>query len=146
MNGLATIALLAAALLRADPPQLTRWLECIECSNGELMAVAALGQPLVPVLRRYLADGPTLSQRAAFRSYVTRVQLVTSGDTTSASSRTQIERRVDAFDRQYRRRAALALGSIGGRSALEALNAATNTRLPPDVAAAVARALQEADR
>lgn len=139
-------ALLMAAMMPwwADPPEVVRWLECIECSHGELKAVAALGPPAVPLLRAYLLNGPTADQRAMFRTQATYLRLVVSGDTSTAAARQRVDQQLDAFQRRYRRRAALALGAIGGPSAIAVLNTASHMQLPPDVARAVAQALQDA--
>ena len=112
MTHLTAMLLTATMLWRADPPELTRWFECIECSHGELKAVAALGPSAVPLLRTYLLNGAPADQRARFRTQVTFLRLVVSGDTSTVAARQRVDQQVDAFQRRYRRRAALALGAI----------------------------------
>src|SRR5512134_3649634 len=46
------------------------WLECDECSEGELAAVVKLGQAAVPSLAANLRDGPSPARREQLRRHL----------------------------------------------------------------------------
>ena len=106
------------------PPAVSRLMECIECQGAELDSVVAVGQPLVPVLRMLLTDGPPISQVEALRQ---TLELQLSGTAVAPpplppeQRDSVIVKQLDDYRNVYRTRAAFALGAIGGQQARDAL-------------------------
>lgn len=101
------------------PPAVFLFMECIECSSGELASVAAMGDSAVPILRGFLLDGPP--QASVDRLGRSLSALV--GDTTHipAALAPAVVRQVESYVAVYRLRSAVALGAIGTPRARTAL-------------------------
>ena len=107
---------------------LVDWLECEECVDGELEAVATLGEEIVPSLIASLEVGPAPASRELMRYHLiaTYQDLVEYEQTHPEAAVTMSEQEyVDTylanFDALYRGRSAEALGKIGGAKAKAAL-------------------------
>jgi hypothetical protein len=143
-------AMLAASSLAAVelPPEeslaarkaIVAWLECEECTEGELEAVLKLGQAAVPSLAATLERGPSPASLEKLRLHLesTYRQLV-------EYSRTHEEVKIDFSQEEYVKvylenyvanhgvRAAQALGRIGGETARKSLENAGKLPLREDV-------------
>lgn len=133
----------------ATLPAINAWLDCVECSDADLKAVAAFGDRAVPDLRGLLLNGPSRERlesqqrhwQATYRSLKEYEQR-------------RPERRVPLTEQEYvqryqqkyillnRSRAARALGAIRTTQALIALREALKTKLPPELQLDVERALK----
>ena len=114
------VALLAAACQPSPPdPALFDWVECADCQRDAYARVVALGTPAVPVLSDWLLNGPPIDRIANVRA--TTERLVTGQPIAEATKAAIVRKQVADYTRQYQRRAALALGGIGGSEALVAL-------------------------
>ena len=125
-----------------------KWFECEECVDGELAAVVALGDLVVPTLGATLKQGPSPASRAAVDlrlrerhaelvELAARDRSIAPGD---ASDYVGVY--MSNFVARYRSRAAYALGEIGTKAALGALRAAPRAELRADVRELVDNALQ----
>ena len=115
------LALLASACQpKPSSPALDDWAECADCGRDAYDRVVALGTPVVPTLSAWLLNGPPADRLALVRASSERV---VSGATGSLSTQQAIvvNKQLADYTRQYRRRAALALGGIGGTAARTAL-------------------------
>jgi hypothetical protein len=120
------------------------WLECEECTDGELEAVTKVGEAAVPVLAASLRSGLAPATREKLRLHLTAtyadLKKHASTHPESAVTATQ-EQYVDTYlanhDALHRIRAAKALAAIGGPAAKAALDEASRASLRPDVQAAV---------
>ena len=151
---LLAVGLLLAGCSPAPAPEemrriIVRWLECEECVEGELAAVLELGNAAVPTFIRTLEDGPSpasleLHRRGLERSYQA---LRAHASSSRPTARLALDRSsyVDGFLSNYvalyRVRSADALAALGGNAAEQALEAALQRPLRPDVELAVAAAL-----
>lgn len=138
----------AAEQAAAARRQIVRWLECEECTDGELDALKILGQSAVPNLAATLHDGPSPATRERLRLHLgdtyrrTREYASTHPDAKFVISEADFVRaHLDSQDARYRARSAQALAAIGGNEARKALEDATGYHLRPDVLAEVADAL-----
>ena len=136
--------------LQADARRaIVAWLQCDECTEGELEAVVRLGQLAVPSLSATLRQGPPASTREAHR-----LHLIESFNGMQAHAKTHPESRVAMTEQQYvgrylsnldalyRSRAAEALSQIGGPQAEQALADATNLDVREDVRETIRRNLE----
>jgi len=129
------------------------WLECEECTDGELQAVVRLGDVVVPSLTTILRDGPSPSRREiARRSLVDAYrQLRAYGETHPEASITMsedeyVEMYLGNYVANYQTRAATALAAIGGDRAKQALEAAMTAPSREDVRQVVAKSLEEMNK
>lgn len=111
------------------------WLECEECTNGELEEVVEIGLAAIPTLSAVLQEGPSPASRESVRRGLARSyqQL-----TDYAANHPQVEVPMDGeeyiatflgnYVALHQIRAAGALGAIGGPYAKDALE-----RAPQDV-------------
>lgn len=114
------VALLAAACQPSPPdPALFDWVECADCQRDAYARVVALGTPAVPVLSDWLLNGPPIDRIANVRT--TTERLMTGQPIAEATQAAIVRKQVADYTRQYQRRAAFALGGIGGSQALVAL-------------------------
>lgn len=122
------------------------WLECIDCRDGELQAVLALGDTAVPYLVQALLGGPSPASREVMRqhlveSFQSLQQNAPSHNTSPLSSQQDyVQDYMDNYIAAYRIRASIALGKIGGPEAEEALLAVA-TFFRPDVEKEIKRSL-----
>ncbi len=140
--------------------QIVLWLECEECTSGELDAVVKLGQAAVPSLAATLKEGPSNARKARMEQYLneTHERYDEYWKTHAADWPNPNDPRVGApaeknvfvqgflenYSARYRMRAARALGEIGGDEARKALEEASrDRRLRYDERAAVTEALQK---
>ena len=114
------VALLAAACQPSPPdPALFDWVECADCQPVAYARVVALGEPAVPVLSDWLLNGPPIDRLANVRT--TTERLMTGQPIAESTQAAIVRKQVADYTRQYQRRAAFALGGIGGSQALVAL-------------------------
>ena len=128
---------LAAAVCAGDPAgadpvaeqtALRNWLECEECWDGELKAVVALGDAVVPSLAATLRGGMSPAARARLsRQLAERYDARVAWAETHPETRPTLTREeyvahhVGNRDALYKVRAVRALGAIGTPKALLAL-------------------------
>lgn len=150
------IALTAAAAGagRADSDQMTlgaeraadarravaAWLECGDCTDGELQAVATFGEAVVPSLAASLRDGPAPARRELLRRHLMRTYEQLKGRT-KLTQEQYVERSTENYIAHYRVRAAEALGVIGGPHAKQALEDAVVEPYRDDVKRSIRAAL-----
>jgi hypothetical protein len=139
---LALVAIPAACRHRAvDRAVLDAWLTCVECTEGELASVQALAQnvpPTVDTLRSDLLHGVTGARLDRLRLQLEATYQLLAADRGGGGPRDSLPMSETRFVRQYldmavavyRRRAAIALGAIGGPRARQSLDDALG--LPPD--------------
>jgi len=136
---------------RADARRtMVAYLECEECTEGQLEAVVKLGETIVPSLAASLHAGPSPASLEVLRDH-----LETNYDRLQKYGRTHREARLEMGKGEYVRtytenfvalyqvRAATALGAIGGRKAEEALKKSLELRLRGDVRNSVTQALKQ---
>jgi hypothetical protein len=116
------------------------WLECEECTEGELEAVVKLGQAAVPTLAASLRDGPSPARREQLRRHLEESHARLK-DRSRTSAAVYVHRYTDNLEALYRVRAARALGVIGGRAARQALEGAEGQRYRDDVQRSIEAAL-----
>jgi len=126
------------------------WLECEECTEGQLEAVVKLGAAAVPSLAASLREGPSPANREVLRR-----NLIANYRELKEYERSHPEARVAMTEEEYLRtymenyvalhqtRAAKALGAIGGPEARRALEEATRGQLREDVMSAVRASLDK---
>jgi hypothetical protein len=116
------------------------WLECEECTEGELEAVVKQGQVAVPTLAASLRDGPSPARREQLRRHLEeshgRVK-----DRTRTTAAVYVQRYTENFEALYRVRAARALGLIGGPAARQALEDAQRQPYRDDVRQSIKAAI-----
>jgi hypothetical protein len=126
------------------------WIECDECNERQLEAVAALGAQAVPTLSAMLRDGPPADTRSKLRDHLVstyRDQLEYAKTHPEDRPTMTEEETVQLYMQNqlalYQTRAARALGAIGGAEARAALNEALKQPLSDDAKAAVNESLQK---
>jgi hypothetical protein len=129
------------------PPAILRWMECIECADGELGAVGTMGAAALPLLLDLFEDGPPADRRRRVRQRLDSLHTALRGYT-AAHPGTPLPSRagyVNAYlrhyDDLYRSRSITALATIGGPQAAQVLQAATSDSFSPGVTAALRFAL-----
>ena len=142
-GGLACVALSAAGcngLSQDEVAVVIRWAECEECMSSELDSVTALGERAVGLLGALLFEGPPLERRHEYEQYLAmshRQITAYAASRRSVSFDTSLEEYVQRYIRNYvvvyRRRAARALGEIGGTEARRVLDQAASTPFPEEV-------------
>ncbi|MGB5660545.1 MAG: hypothetical protein WBO54_13775 [Thermoanaerobaculia bacterium] len=125
------------------------WLECEECEDGELEAVAKLGEIAVPTLAATLDQGPSPANREELYRHLTRsYSEITEYSRTHPEAKLEmteeeyVKAYMDNYEALYRSRAATALAMIGGDDARKALEAARDARLREDVQSVVDEGLE----
>jgi hypothetical protein len=129
---------------------IVNYLECEECEEGELEAVAKLGQVAVPTLAATLREGPSQANLELLRR-----QLTASYRELKEYERTHPKAKVPGSEEQFiktfmdnyvalnQERAAAALGAIGGPEARRALEEASRAPLRDNVLATVKASLEK---
>jgi hypothetical protein len=124
-----------------------QWLECEECTEGELDSVLALGRVAVPTLAATLIDGPAPARLEEQRQhllalYRRQVEYARSHPRAAPTMSESQYMAVYAGNllARYRTRSAIALERIGGPTAAEALQRALTLPLRDDERAVVAAA------
>ena len=125
---------------------LDRWLECVECSQGELAAVLARGQSLFPPLRQVLLQGPDATKLSHLEDFLAQRALRIQDSVPlppihpppqHGQLNAEAQAFVDTFLANYtalvERRAALAVAKIGGPEAKDVLQQAEALNLRSDV-------------
>jgi len=127
---------------------IVNWLECEECTEGELEAVVRLGELAVPSLSASLLGGPSQASLEILRRH-----LVTTYQDLKEYEKTHPEAKVptsedeyvkiylDNYVALYQIRAAKALAAIGGSEAKKALKESQQLPLRDDVKAVVVDSL-----
>jgi len=130
---------------------LVTWLECEECTDGELEAVVGCGRMILPSLVRTLELGPAPAQTERLRLHLEKTydQLVayekTHPEAKVGMSRSEYLRTyLDNYRTQYKVRAGIALGALGGPDAKKALKEAISQAERADLREALDRALRTA--
>ena len=108
---------------------LANWLECEECVDGELEAVADLGAAAIPPLEAALKYGPSPANIAEERyALETRfARLAREGAEHPAPPSVIAEQYLNNYRANYGIRAAIALGEIGGAQAEKILAEASES-------------------
>jgi hypothetical protein len=126
------------------------WLECEECTDGELAAVVDLGADAVPTLTATLRDGMSPAPRARLvrqlsERHAARVAYGLQHPDAAPILTEQefIDHHVENRDALYRGRSALALGLIGTPAAEEALREALARPQSPSVEQMIRDALAQ---
>jgi hypothetical protein len=126
------------------------YLECEECTHGELNAVVKLGPVAVPTLAATLREGPSPANLEVLRR-----RLTASYRELKEYERTHPKAKMPGSEEQFvktytdnyvavnQARAAAALGTIGGSEARRALEEASRTSLRDDVKAVVKSSLEK---
>lgn len=124
------------------------WLECEECTEGELEAVVKLGPVVVPSLVAILREGPSRASRESLRRH-----LISTYEKLKQYERTHPEAKVPMSEEEYVKtymdnymalyqiRAAKALAAVRGPAAKQALKEALRKPLRDDVKAVVREAI-----
>jgi hypothetical protein len=120
------------------------YLECEECTQGELQAVTQLGRQAVPTLVACLNKGPSQANRELLRQHLvtTYGQLKSYAKThpeaeISLTEKEYVDTYMDNYVALYQARAATALAAIGGPAAKEALANALRAPIREDVKTSV---------
>ena len=126
------------------------WLECEECTDGELEAVVALGEVAVPSLAASLQEGPApASLELVRRQLIANYAALTEYAKTHREAATPLseEEYVETYLGNYvalcRIRSAMGLAEIGGPEARAALEEALRADYRDDVQAAVKESLEQ---
>jgi len=133
-----------------QPSPVISWLDCVECTDAELRAVAVLGDRVVPDLREVLLRGPSKERLDRETSYLqqqyARLKEYERLHPDRAVARSR-EDYVQFYLQNYillnRSRAARALGAIKTSSSRAALEEALTQHLPPELQREVTRALSQ---
>lgn len=127
---------------------LIRWLECEECTDGELAAVAKLGDVAVPSLVAVLGGGPSAARREELRLSLTEayrnLQAYARNHPNSIvpmSEDDYVKTYMDNYIALYQTHAARALAEIGGAKAKNALQASLQAGLRDDVKTVIKESL-----
>ena len=158
MIGLAMGGALAGTAACSRPAtldEITPWLLCDECVDGELDSVVALGARAVPALGRALIGPPAGRRDNMRRQLVSRwnriaVYLADEGRQPAMTQTDYVTQNIEHYEISYQRRSAIALGRIGGRRAIRALEGAAQMAgsgqlaYRPEVVTAIQRALTDA--
>jgi hypothetical protein len=130
-----------------------RWLECEECTDGEVDSVVRLGAVAVPSLSAALLDGPSpvrLEEQKYYLRESYRQQREYGRSHPAAAPRMTEAEHLALYTRNliglYRVRSAIALERIGGADAAEALDKAVRLELPADERAVVQAAAKRVRR
>jgi hypothetical protein len=121
------------------------WLECDECSEGELEAVVKLGQAAAPTLAASLRDGPSPARREQLRRHLEESHARLK-DRSRTSAAVYVQRHTENLEGLYRVRAARALSLIGGPAARQALETAQRQPYRDDVKQSIQAALARLGR
>jgi hypothetical protein len=103
-------------------PAVEAWLNCDECTDGELAAVRTLGETAVPQLAKALLDGPSPESREVIRQQA--MAAYSRSGVRSPSGRKYVTQLVDNYVANHQERAAVALGEIRTPRAIAALDEA----------------------
>jgi HEAT repeat protein len=129
----------------------TAWLECEECTEGQLEAVLRLGELAVPSLGAALERGPSPASLERLQMHLERnyrEMSVYAETHDEVKMDFKLEEYVKIYLENYvashRARAAEALGKIGGESAKARLEAASRLKLRSDVLAVVRESANKA--
>lgn len=133
-------------LSQSDQVALDRWLECVECNQGELTAVLARGALVLPPLRQVLLQGPDSTKLRVLEDYLAqRAQRIQDSvplppihppphhGQLNADAQLYVDTFLSNYTAVVERRAALALAKIGGPEAKVALQQASALNLRSDV-------------
>ena len=125
------------------------WLECEECTDGELEAVVKLGVVAVPSLAASLREGPSPASRELLRRHlITSYQKLKKYEATHPEAKVPmgqaeyVKTYMDNYLALYQVRAATALAAIGGSDAKRALEKALKAPVRNDVRAAIIDSLK----
>jgi hypothetical protein len=129
------------------------WLECEECTDGELEAVVKLGEVAVPSLAATVREGPSPAKLEELRRHLEanyrrlKDYQSTHRDTVvPMTSREYVNTYMGNYIALVRSRAAIALGKIGGPEAKKALQSAQRMELRRDAAEVVEQSLGQLER
>ena len=160
LMAVAVACVLSGCPKKPEPPPLTpekatevrnavvAWLECEECTEGQLDAVVKLGEVAVPSLVASLREGPSPAGREGVQRHLMqtykdlKAYAATHPEADVKMSEDEyVKMYMDNYVALYQTRAAEALGTIGGDAARDALNEAGKTATREDVKRTVGEAL-----
>jgi hypothetical protein len=125
----------------------TSWLECDDCSEGQMEAVVKLGASAVPSLTDSLLNGLPKTRRDAHTKHLlNRYRAMKEYEKTHPEPPVRqteqefVNRYVEKYEMSHRTRAARALGRIGGPQAAGALDKALALPLSAEVLTVVKQA------
>jgi hypothetical protein len=115
-----------------NPPPVVAWLDCVECTQAQLDAVAAQGDAAVPELKDILFNGPPAPRLKGQQGYLERryqtlkdyERLHPDQTVPWATQQAYVQAYLQKFVLLNRGRAARALGAIGTRMAKDTLTEA----------------------
>ncbi len=148
----------AAAELSPDQSLAVRkavvaWLECEECTEGELEAVARYGELAVPTLGAALERGPSPASLEKYQLHLesTYQKMVEYARTheeikLEQSQDEYVKMYLENYRANYAVRSAQALGKVGGPEARRLLDAASKRKTREDVDAVVLDAARKVAR
>jgi hypothetical protein len=123
------------------------WLECDDCTEGQMEAVVKLGPGAVPSLADTLVNGLPKTRRDAHTKHLlNRYRVLKEYEKThpdppvTQTEQQFVSRYIEKYETSHRTRAARALGRIGGAEASKALDQALALPLSPEVLAVVKQA------
>jgi hypothetical protein len=126
------------------------WLECVECTEGELAAVVKLGRIAVPSLAASLHEGPSpasleLLRRQLIASHGRLIEYAKAHPEVEVSMdiETYVATYMDNYVALYQVRSAMALAEIGGEEAKEALEIALDIPMREDASNVVLASLEK---
>jgi len=126
------------------------WLECEECSDGELEAVVKLGSIAVPSLAIILREGPSRANRELQRRHLmTTYQRLKSYQAKHPelvlpmSEEQFVGTYMDNYAALYQSRAAMGLAAMGGTDAKRAIEDAAKVSFRDDVKATVQASMEK---
>lgn len=129
------------------------WLECEECTDGELEAVVKLGKIAMPSLIASLREGPSPASRELLhRHLITSYKKLKEYEKTHPEAKVPIGEEeymktyMDNYIALYQARAAIALAAIGGKDAAKAMEEALKTPIRDDVKAVVKESIKRLKR
>jgi len=128
---------------------LVDWLECEECTDGQLERVVELGSILTPSLAITLREGPSPASRELLRRELNKryEELVAYRKThpervALSDRRSFVQQYMDNFEALYRVRAARGLAAIGTPAARRALAQAAQGEYRADVQQVIKESLE----
>ncbi|MDH5181082.1 MAG: HEAT repeat domain-containing protein [Gammaproteobacteria bacterium] len=137
--------------IEAARTAMVNWLECEECTEGELKAVLVHSKRLQPMFMSTLKKGVAPASTELYRLELEKRydELVAYSEKHPRSKPTLpkekfVQLYLDKLTAQYQSRAAKALAAIGGEESKRALQEALQTTRAEDVKMTIKQALEEA--
>lgn len=129
------------------------WLECEECTEGEMERLARYGEYAIPTLVAVLERGPSPATLEKYRlhlesSYRNLVEYSRTHDEVKIdqSQEEYVKQYLENYQAHYAVRSAEALAKLGGPEARRALEAASKRKLRQDVDAVIQESVRALGR